>query len=294
MIITRLLGGLGNQMFQYAAGRALAYRHKTELKLDISGFKIVKGITPRDYGLSPFSVTGTFASEKEVRCMKKPLTPLRFFLAGIGDLISGNEVITYKKEPFFHYDPAFQTFPDNVYLDGYWQSEKYFRDIEKIIRSEFTLKKEPDEPDKQMAEKISGSNAISIHIRRGDYIANPVTHNHHGVCPLEYYQTAINHMVTKCPDPHFYIFSDDPAWVKQNLAVHYPHTCVTHNLNIRDSSDLWLMSLCKHHIIANSSFSWWGAWLSDNPEKMVIAPKRWVNDPNVDTRDLIPESWQFV
>jgi len=294
MIITQLIGGLGNQMFQYAAGRSLALLHNTELRLDISKFKKIKGITPREYSLSPFTIKETFASDEDLQRVKIHSFRLQNFFVELYCAFTGNSSITYKKEPHFHFDPDFFTLPDNIYLEGYWQSEKYFKSIEDIIRQEFTLREEPDATNTSMAEKILKSNAISIHVRRGDYIENQVTFNHHGVCSSEYYHTAIEFVANKSFNPHFYIFSDDPLWVKQNLVVNYPHTYVTHNQSIKDSSDLWLLSLCKHHIIANSSFSWWGAWLSTNPEKMVIAPKKWVNNPNMETRDLIPESWHMI
>jgi hypothetical protein len=291
MIITQLNGGLGNQMFQYAAGRSLAAHHNTELKLDISQFSRVKENTPRQYYLSSFRIKETFTSREDLHRVRTSSSRLNNLYTGVYCALTGKPPVQYKKEPHFHFDPGFLTLPDNVYLDGYWQSEKYFQSIENVIKSEFTLKEDPDPPNTLMSEKILGSNAVSIHIRRGDYVTNPVTFVYHGVCTLEYYHRAINCITQKISDPHFYIFSDDPLWVKQNLEVNYPHTYVTHNQDLKDYMDLWLMSLCQHHIIANSSFSWWGAWLCSNPGKIVIAPKRWFSKPDINTQDLIPESW---
>jgi hypothetical protein len=292
MIIVKIIGGLGNQLFQYALGRNLALMNNTELKLDISGFKTYK---LHKYGLHHFKIIEKFATREDLHCIKMPSSRLRNFFIDINCSITGNKQIFYKKEPRdYIFDLNFFKYPNDLYLEGYWQSEKYFKNVEDIIRQEFSLKKEPDAPNALMAENILESDAISVHVRRGDYVANPLTYNHHGVCSLEYYHKAIDCMVKKISDPHFYFFSDDPAWVKKNLVVDYPHTYVTHNQTIKNYSDLWLMSLCKHHIIANSSFSWWGAWLSTNPEKMVIAPKKWVNNPHIETRDLFPEAWHTI
>jgi len=218
-------------------------------------------------------------------------TPARIFFADIHCSLSGTTGISYKKESYFHFDPDFLELPEDVYLEGYWQSAKYFKNLVGIIRREFTPRKELDASNEHISEKTCESNAISIHIRNGNYIANPQTYNHHGLCPFEYYQMAIDCMVKNISNLYFYIFSDDPLWIKQNLIVNYPHTYATHNQNIRYSLDLWLMSLSKHHIIVNSSFSWWGAWLCNNSEKMIIAPKKWFNASGINARDLIPDSW---
>ena len=132
---------------------------------------------------------------------------------------------------------------------------------------------------------------MSIHVRRGDYVSDAITQEIHGLSPLEYYAAAIQHIAHVAVQPHFFVFSDDPSWVRQNLHIDYPTTYVEHNTADRNYEDLRLMSLCRHHIIANSTFSWWGAWLGSNRAKMVIAPKRWFNTPDKDTRDLIPRSW---
>lgn len=294
MIIVQLLGGMGNQMFQYAAGRSLALKHNTELKIDISKFKKIKGITPRQYALSRFRIKETIASEKDLLRVNMPSSILHNFFSKVYCAFTGSLPLSYDKEPHFHFDPDFFTLSDNVYLDGYRQSEKYFKNIEDIIKKEFTLQEKPDIQNKRMEENILKAEAISVHIRRGDYITNPVNFRHHGVCSLEYYHAAIEFIAKNNSNPHFFIFSDDPVWVQKNLLINYPHTFVTHNQGINDPADLRLMSLCKHHIIANSSFSWWGAWLGNYNEKIIIAPKKWVNDTTMDTRDLIPESWHII
>ena len=195
------------------------------------------------------------------------------------------------REPHFHFYSIVLKAKDNVYIEGYWQSEKYFKDIEAVIRREFTVKNELQGKNKEVAQQILDTLSVAIHIRRGDYISNPLTAKLHNTCSLEYYQQAINIFVGKVKDPHFFIFSDDPAWLQKNMVLQYPITHVNHNKADKDCEDLRLMSMCKHNIIANSSFSWWGAWLNNNPDKIVVAPKKWFNDDSYNTKDLLPESW---
>jgi hypothetical protein len=179
----------------------------------------------------------------------------------------------------------------DVYLEGYWGSEKYFKDIEAIIRRELTVKTEPSPINRAMAEHICQAPAVSIHIRRGDFISNPITQKFHGVCSLEYYSKAADMIAGMVERPHFFVFSDDPQWAQDNLKLEYPITFVTHNSMDEDYEDLRLMSLCKYHIIANSTFSWWGAWLSRASDKIVYAPRYWLNDSSLNTSDVIPNGW---
>ncbi|WP_158303673.1 alpha-1,2-fucosyltransferase [Methanosphaerula palustris] len=198
---------------------------------------------------------------------------------------------TYVRERMHTFDKAILTVPDNVYLDGYWQTEKYFKDIEEILRREVTLKDEPDSINLEMAERIQACHSVSLHVRRGDYVSNPTTQQFHGCCSIDYYNRAISLIEEKVDDPSFFIFSDDLPWAKENLDIPGEKTFVAHNGPEKEYCDLWLMSLCQHHIIANSSFSWWGAWLGQDAEKMVIAPRRWALSESFDTSDIIPDSW---
>ncbi|MFH0972649.1 MAG: alpha-1,2-fucosyltransferase, partial [Patescibacteria group bacterium] len=177
---------------------------------------------------------------------------------------------------------------DDIFLDGYWQTEKYFKDIEDIIRSEFTLKTEYSNLNPELIAKISSCNSVSMHIRRGDYITNQNTNEFHGICFLDYYKKAINLIAEKFPNPTIFIFSDDLKWCKENIKIKYPIVFVKGNKNYED---LIMMSKCSHNIIANSSFSWWGAWLNNNPNKIVIAPQKWLNNPNINYSDIIPSTW---
>lgn len=279
-------GGIGNQMFQYAAGRALAHINGVALKLDVTSFGRTRGnATQRQYALGAFDIAGVFAAPEEIERLKDgegKLVRLAKLLAGRRSRV---------REKHYHFDPEVLKFRGDAYLDGYWQSERYFVDIEDIIRREFTIRVEPDELNRKMAETIGGMESVSIHFRRGDYVSNPVVSRAIGTLPLEYYSAAVERLRAHVAHPHFFVFSDDVPWVKENLRIGCPVTFVDHNGPDKAYEDLRLMSSCRHHIIANSSFGWWGAWLAKNPAKTVIAPLKWFARKDVDTRDLIPEKW---
>ncbi|MCG2735991.1 MAG: alpha-1,2-fucosyltransferase [Candidatus Methanoperedenaceae archaeon] len=288
MIIVKLIGGMGNQMFQYAAGRRLAMKHNTRLKLDLTS---LLDRTPydnfiyRNYELDVFNIQGNFASPSEINKFY-PLKKNIFYR-----IRKKLKHINLVQEPHFHFYDKTLSAPNNTYMEGYWQSEKYFKDIENIIRDEYKIKHRMVGLNEQMAKEIKTCDSVSIHIRRGDYVSNLVTNEKHGVCPVEYYQKAVKKIESRLEKPQFYIFSDDPKWAIENLNLEYPTKFITHNSADKNYEDLRLMSLCKHNIIANSSFSWWGGWLNTNSEKIVIVPKKWFNDPSINTDDLIPERW---
>ncbi len=279
MIITKLIGGLGNQMFQYAAGRALAYRLNTELKLDKIIFKTYK---LHKYELYYFNIKALFASQKGINKFKKHSLVLFFTKR------------KFFKEKHFHFNPEFFKLKGNIYLKGYWPSEKYFKSIESVIRDDFSFKNEPDRKNKKVLEKISKVNSVSIHIRRGDYVLNKKTNAYHGLCPLKYYKKAIQIIKARTKTPTFFVFSDDIKWCKKNIKIDKNITFIDFNNRYKNYEDMRLMSNCKHNIIANSSFSWWGAWLNKNKNKIVIAPKKWFRDPSINTKDLISKLWLRV
>ncbi|MHB8121806.1 MAG: alpha-1,2-fucosyltransferase [Desulfuromonadaceae bacterium] len=291
MIIVKLMGGLGNQMFQYAAARSLSLRHGTALKLDLSYLESDQsGNTHRTYELGHFCIASEKASRLEVNTMISRgnstfLKALARTFQKKADSHAGY------REKWCHYDPQLLTLSDNVYLEGYWQSERYFVDISEVIRKELTVTSPLAGKNRELAEEIRTVNAVSMHVRRGDYVTDKKAGAMHGVCNLDYYQSAVGLVVQSLEYPHFFVFSDDPEWVAENLKLHHPVRYISNNGSMAHE-DLRLMSMCKHHVIANSSFSWWGAWLSTNPDKMVIAPKRWFNDPSINTSDLIPSDWQ--
>jgi len=290
MVIVRLNGGLGNQMFQYATGRAVAHRNRTQVKLDVSA---LEQDAARSYRLHHFNIVESFATPDEVARFTK-----RDLWSRISPRVERYLLPPYKRsvfaERFAHFDPDILRVRGSVYLTGYWQSEKYFKDIEQIIRQDFTLRHTADPDNQKLARIIANTNSVSLHIRRGDYVSNPTLFRKYGVCSLEYYQGAVVKVAEEVKDPHLFIFSDDIDWARDNLRLRHPLTFVAHNDADKDYEDLRLMSLCKHHIMANSSFSWWGAWLCTNPGKIVMAPKRWFKMPGRDTRDLIPDSWHRI
>ena len=293
MIITRLNGGLGNQMFQYAAGKRLAVKRQVGLKMDVIGLgENIANTTPRRYSLSVFSIAENFATKAEIDSMKERGDSF-FSLAKkkLGLKIGSFEGKTFIAEKHFQFDPEILSLGNDVYLQGYWQSEKYFSDIKDIIRKDFTVKILPTAINQKIINEIKIRNSASLHIRRGDYVSDKKTNQFHGICSLDYYAQGAKMIAEEKQDVHFFVFSDDINWAKENLKFNYPMTFVDINDDEHSYEDMRLMSLCKHDIIANSCFSWWGAWLNQNPERIVIAPKSWFTDPNIDTIDLIPEKW---
>ena len=287
-VITRLNGGLGNQLFQYAAGRALAERLDAPLKLDISEFDTY---LLRRFDLDKLNINAEIATPDELDSFViSPSRSQRYFSRLAISLGFGFNRIAFKENKF-SYDNTFEKIQYPMYLNGYWQSEKYFKPIQDKLRSELGLADGLGEASQGVLNEILQRSAISLHIRRGDYITNPSAAAVHGVCPLEYYYSAIRHICTHVHSPHFFVFSDDPQWAKDNLKISFPVQFVEANGPDRSVEDMWLMKSCNHHIIANSSFSWWAAWLNNKQNKIVISPRIWFLDRKIDTKDLIPEQW---
>jgi len=275
MIISKLQGGLGNQMFQYAAGFALAKKLKTSLKLDLSYYRqdfIKTGDTKRVYELDCFRLRSSIISKLEGK---------------IYPFLSQHKILfTYYQEQGLKYDQNLLKQTGNLYLKGFWPSEKYFSWFRNDIKKEFKFKVIIKSG---FAEKINKSNSVSIHVRRSDYLTNKNANKYHGICSLDYYNSAIKLISSKIKDTHFFIFSDDLDWCRQNIKA--PQCTFIETIKGKDWMDMQLMSLCKHNVIANSTFSWWGAWLNESPEKIVIAPEKWFNDSSIDSSDLIPTQW---
>lgn len=280
MIIVRLLGGLGNQFFQYALGRNLALKLKTELKFDLFSYDVDK---KRVYELDKYNISD------QVKIWGRPRA---IFKRVLNHLNIKSDGITYLPEKKFNFDPNVLRSKNNIYLGGYWQSYKYFESINDLIKEELTLKQKPDQKNAGFLQLVKKeSESVGLHIRRGDYISDKRSAAHHGAKGLEYYGKAIDYIGSKLSHPSFFIFSDDIAWVKENLKINAPTFYADFNSPGKGSEDLRLMSNCNHFIIANSSFSWWAAWLGLNLHKIVIAPKLWFMDPKIDTSDLIPDNW---
>jgi hypothetical protein len=266
MIIVRLVGGLGNQLFQYARARHAAEINKTNLKIDLSEFETYK---IHRYSLSHFNIIESIATEKDLR--------------------ETNEF----KERHYHFDPDYKSIGDGVLLKGYWQSEKYFINISEIIKKEFQLKTAISDRGNEISMIIADSNSVSLHIRRSDYKLGSYSDQILDTLSVDYYYKVIEMLAAEERNLTIFVFSDDPQWVKDNLKLKFPIVYVDHNTAETNYEDLYLMSLCKNNIIANSSFSWWGAWLNNNVTKKVYAPKKWfnLNVRNINEVDVIPKTW---
>lgn len=296
MIVTELISGLGNQLFQYAAGLALAKKHNTTLFIDKTWFDLeIEKQTPRNYGLTPFCIDAKIADEKLIKQYTEPGYHGIFNrIANKLDSMRPYYLRRVYKEPHFHYDANFHKAGNNTYLTGYWQCEKYFLNAEKEVRASFQLKNNLSGLNLELKNKIANCMAISIHVRRTDMVNHPEVIKTHGACTLDYYLAAVNQISLGLEAPTFFVFSDDPQWCKENLHINFPVVYIDHNQGDDAYLDMHLMSLCKHHVIANSSFSWWGAWLNPSTDKRVIAPKRWFASDDKDTKDIIPVSWTRI
>lgn len=282
MIIIKVYGGLGNQMFQYALGLSLSQKHHHPFTIDYSYLKEANQ-SGRDFRLFSFKIQADEATPTEIlrytNTMQKVIDKLR---------ASNRKKRVVEKT--FTFDPTVLEKKEG-YFDGHWQSAKYFESVEGLVRKEFTLKQPLGEKASVFASHIvSLPNAVSVHIRRGDYVSIGKVAAVHGTTPISYYEKALRAILEKFPDAHFFISSDDIEWAKKHFPQHHSVTFVS-SPDIPDYEEMALMILCKHNIIANSTFSWWGAWLNTHKEKVVIAPKRWFLDESKDTRDLIPSSW---
>lgn len=283
VVITALSGGLGNQMFQYAMGRSLAVRRGVPLLLDL---RSLATDTLRDYALGGFQVAADIAKPSELPSAPGPIA------RRLGRLLPRFAPRTSVFERAFTFEPSMLDLVPPAYLTGNWQSERYFVDCGDVVRSDFQLAR-PFTPDRaQLAEAIKARNAVSVHVRRGDYVSNPVANAYHGTCDPDWYASAKRRMDDVVPNAQYVIFSDDPGWARANLTDFTDALFVEPSGDGKDEQDLHLMALCRHHIIANSSFSWWGAWLNPNPDKHVIAPLQWFKGAAHDTRDLIPTEWE--
>ena len=277
MIIIKIKGGLGNQLFQYAVGRALALHHRLPLKLDLTIFKTYK---LHRYLLDQFAIQADIATEDEIIKLKGRNNVLFSALRKAG-LVKRKSYLKEKRSSYFDAS-VFKN--DDVYLDGYWQNELYFSDIREELLRDLTSISSMSELGVVYIEGIKKSNSVSLHVRRGNYL-NLKNFN---VLEINYYMKAVEYIRKNVEKPTFYIFSDDLEWCKNSLG--FLDNCIFVDSTKTEIDDLKLMSFCKHNIIANSSFSWWGAWLNQNCKKTVIAPKGWLlNDPG--SSNVILSDW---
>lgn len=291
MVIVRLTGGLGNQMFQYASARALANRLGTELLLDTRAFErtlAFRAYTRRAYALSPFRLRAKVANPADLKNWPAWVVDIGMRLRLARPLFR-----RWHFESAITYDPSVRTLQQPVCLVGYWQSERYFIDSADSIRADFTLRQPLAGANANLLELARSNNSVGLHVRRGDFVSLDHAAQMHGLCSIDYYRRAIDLVRNSRPQCRFIVFSDDPEWARAELPLDPSSVFVTGN-GPSPEQDLALMSACKHHILANSSFSWWAGWLGYGPEQIVIAPAPWYASPDLDTRDLAVSRWQYI
>jgi hypothetical protein len=289
IVIVRLNGGLGNQMFQYVAGKYVAKKGGSIIKVDLTHLKNInaKKFAFRKYALDIFEVPILFATYKEILKFTIPRFKPRYLYFGLKHLYK-DRVIEQKD---IRYSNILDKVSSDCYLVGSFQSEKFFRPIAHEVKEDFQIKKEILNQYSQIISEVSSVESVAVHIRRGDYVNNPKTREVHGSMPISYYIEAAKLIGTRVRNPHFYIFSDEPEWLSNNLDLKADFSTIPSRLDDHPNRDFVLMMHCKHHIITNSSYSWWAAWLGENFDKIVIAPKKWFAVSACDSSDIVPESW---
>jgi hypothetical protein len=287
MIIIRIQGGIGNQMFQYAAARCLAKNNNTELLLDLSYLRNINKnrYTYREYCLNKFSIDCREASCKEVAHFTAPRYKNKI-LYGLSKIFKNSNNVFIEKAD--GYDKRFFDLGDNCYLIGNYQNEKYFYNIKEEIKSIYTINQELEGSNIKFKENILQTNSVGIHVRGTDYL-KPVNANLFSICTSLYYKKAGQHINSIIPNPILFVFSDDIVYARSILSeLDMPKYFLDNNVN-NSLVDLYLMSLCKVNIISNSTFSWWAAWLNNHKGKIVICPQKWFKDKIDDNVCL--DSW---
>ena len=291
MVIVKLQHGQGNQMFQYACGRALALRQGSELKLDLHYLfdrRPAMKFVLRKYELAEYQIEQSFASRKDVIAVGY----------GLAERIRCRLLRRTARWHNRFYEWTFEPVNDavlqargHVYLDGYFQSPAYFKDYASTIRDDFQLWRKPEGRASDVQNRIASCESVCVHVRRADYLSNEILE----ACSIDYYRDAMSLIGSRLPAPEWFVFSDDIPWCRAN----FPESGRTRYVDLTDAegSMHWyheLMRSCRHFVIPNSTFGWWAAYLSESPEKIVIAPQQWFRDPerNKLTRDLIPNEWE--
>lgn len=289
MVISVLAGGLGNQLFQYAFGFSVAHQLNTALRLERhllenQALARLRQYTPRTYELDTFTIKEVSASGYDtIRCLSK-------------SLFTSQKAVVLREssaESLLHLSPRIT----NAICIGYWQSESYFENVSDQLRQQLVFQKPISPATRSIADaiKTAGTMSVFLHVRRGDYVTNSKANQHHGVCDGQYYQRAVNYLRERVANPQFFVFSDDQGWAQQALKeMLHPAVFIEHNQGADNWQDMYLMSLCTHAIIANSSFSWWGAWLNPVRQRVVVAPRRWFTATNLSLPSVIPTNWKSV
>jgi hypothetical protein len=296
VIIVRLKGGLGNQMFQYALGRALQHRRGDELRLDVTyllGNSVFSWEVPREYSLDVFRIQPAFAYVPRLVCR----APRQRIWHPAGWTPLAEEALP-RKQTFVH-EAEFRFYPEvldlaapNLYLDGYWQSESYFAEAQEEIRRAFQFRAPLSPLGRELAQTIGNVNSVCVDVRRGDYVMVESSRNTQGFLGADYYRRGAEWIKANIQDPRLFVSSDDLSWCREHLKFDLPTVYLDDEYaGWKFGEKLHLMSLCRHFLISNSTFAWWAAWLSRNENKLVACPRRWFRTDLLSAKDLIPASW---
>jgi hypothetical protein len=291
LLVVRVLGGLGNQLFQYAFAQRLLAHYNCDIKLDISGYA---HYAKRIFLLDRFCTSFAAADGAEVRRLTR--FPLHRLQMAVRSRLRGlpRRCPSHLVEcPEFVYHPEVLQLQADTYLDGYWQTPDYAAPIAESLRQQLTLKAAPSPQTQSLLADIYSRDSVSVHVRRGDYVL-PNDDESTTVASRTYYHRCLASLSNKIQAPHFYVFSDDIPWVRENLAFAGPVQFVEHNGQQHPEEDLLLMAACRYHIIANSSFSWWGSWLGNDSTGAVLCPAVWSRDRQVTSEFIVPSSWTRI
>lgn len=272
-------------MFQYAFAKAYEVTNSKKVEADISFLQDRTeraNFTLRDFELSIFTTSLPFVSGSAARFNR--IIPKAIFRAK--RLLRPQYYII---ETGYAYSPDYMANKKAIYAEGYFQSEKYFAHISDVIRKEFTFRGPIDSRNQRIADKMRSENSVSLHVRRGDYLSIGAN-----VCGPEYYEKAIKIIEGKYPNPSLFVFSDDIKWVIENIRSSNRIQYIDHNQGKDSFKDMFLMSQCKHNVIANSSFSWWGSWLNQNSDKITVAPLNWYSENNSPRNDIYGKDWIII
>jgi len=291
MVIVKIKEGLGNQLFQYAAGRGLAQHLGTELMLDTSFYEDTGRYSRahiRKYHLDKFNITAPKLSERTkywIRQLRRHrFTPVRALTH-----ISG--IIRFELDKERGFDETLRHKGRNLYLDGYWQCERYFADIRVPLRGELTFREPASSHLAPLLARLNEEISVCVHIRRGDYLSTEIGRERHAICDLNYYQRGMAYIGARVPGAKFFLFSDEPEWVQSNFPPADNLVVVSGNASRSDLEDFRLMMNCRHFVISNSSFSWWTAWLAKQQDKIVVAPKLWQRSYELMSNAVVPDNW---
>jgi len=289
MLVIKLQGGLGNQLFQYAYGLKMSLLLRQKVYLDISLLSANRfGVTPRTYELYPYKISASLLSVRDSKSIGIVKYPYLVKILARFNLTFRN--CKYFYEDQFNFYDAKLTDPNySLVFEGYWQGEKNFSEVKDELRRQL-LSYKTHPLCKSIMDELLNCNSVALHVRRGDYITNPKAAKFHVLCGLEYYSSAMDLISKRIDSPHFFIFTDDVEWVKSNISSNYALTIVSGIDKLTHHDELSLMSSCSHNIISNSSYSWWGAWLNSNSNKIVIAPKIWHKNNEIG-ENFLPNDW---